>query len=141
MNGPNTQERRPIKVVCAIIEQGNSFLVAQRSRRQSQAELWEFPGGKIRSAETPEDALAREIREELGVDITVGKQLRPNVHAYRDKTIELIPLLCSISGGSPVPSEHSDVRWVNAHEARSLPWSPADMPILEQYLAGDADVE
>jgi 8-oxo-dGTP diphosphatase len=77
----------------------------------------------------------RELREELGIEATVGRALPAVRHVYPWVTIELLPFVCSTAAGEPGPREHAEVRWVTAREARPLPWSPADIPVLENYLA------
>jgi 8-oxo-dGTP diphosphatase len=124
---------QPIKVVCAIIEQGKTFLAAQRNSNDSQALLWEFPGGKVGENESSQEALIREINEELGVKVSVGLQLETSVHRYPDKVIELIPFVCTISEGTPSPIEHAAIAWLTAEEAEKLSWAPADIPILNNY--------
>ncbi|HON11449.1 MAG TPA: (deoxy)nucleoside triphosphate pyrophosphohydrolase [Chitinispirillaceae bacterium] len=123
-----------VPVVCAIIVQDNRFLAAQRNQNQSNAELWEFPGGKVKDGEKPEDALRREIREELGATIDIKKQLSPVVYDYPWISIELIPFICSIKTGIILPIEHSQVRFITASESRNLDWAPADIPVLREYL-------
>ena len=123
-----------VPVVCGIIERGGTFLAALRGPGQSNAGLWEFPGGKIRTGETAEAALVRELREELGIDVSVRTALTANRHAYPDLTIELIPFICSHFRGEPRPREHTEVRWVTVQEAQALEWAPADVPVLREYL-------
>lgn len=130
----NKKHDQPLTVVCAIIEQGNSFLVARRNDSVSQAGLWEFPGGKVEQNEQYDKALIREIAEELGCTIVVKQRLSSNIHEYSDKTIELIPYICSISTGTPHAHEHAQILWVNAQSALQLVWAPADIPILQSYL-------
>jgi 8-oxo-dGTP diphosphatase len=127
---------QPIRVVCAVIEDGGLVLVARRGPHDSQAGLWEFPGGKVRGGETPRQALAREIREELGVKIAVGAPLEPTVHRYAAETIELLPFRCTISSGKPAPGEHAAIAWVTRDRAAELAWSPADIPVFRQYVRG-----
>lgn len=124
---------RFVFVACAIIEGGVAFLAARRGPAQTNPGLWEFPGGKVRTGETPETALACELREELGIEVIVGKGLTPRRHAYPWIAIELLPFICTICGGEPKPREHATIRWVVPSEARRLHWSAADVPILEEY--------
>lgn len=122
------------EVVCAIIERGGLFLAAKRAEGQSNALLWEFPGGKVREGEAVEDALKREIREELGIVVKIKKKLQSSAHTYPWIAINLVPFICTISSGEPHAHEHSELRWVNKDEALKLPWAPADVPVLEEYL-------
>lgn len=123
-----------VPVVCGIIERGTTFLAALRGNSRSNANLWEFPGGKIRRNETAETALVRELREELNIEVSVKKPLTPNRHTYPHATIELIPFICAIVNGEPNPNEHAEIRWLDATSAQGLPWAPADLPILKEYL-------
>ena len=124
-----------IQVVCAIIERKGRFLGCRRNAGKTQGGLWEFPGGKVHGDETAEAALAREIREELGVEIDVGLALGRSVHKYDHGTIELIAYRCSILSGDLIAAEHEEIKWLDGKEAMTLPWAPADIPLLEIYLA------
>lgn len=120
-----------MQVVCAVIEKNSSFLVAQRSRHKSQAYLWEFPGGKIEAGETPQEALKREILEELGVEIEVCYGLMK----VTEPPIELHAFLCRCNN-EPKANEHEQLLWLKASELKKLDWCPADLPIVEK-LARD----
>lgn len=123
-------------VVCALIERGGRVLAAQRPAGKAQARLWEFPGGKIEPDETPAAALVREIREELQVEIAVGERLPDAVHDYGKFAITLVPFRASLRDGvEPHPAEHEALRWCAPEELRALDWAPADVPIVEHYLA------
>jgi 8-oxo-dGTP diphosphatase len=122
--------------VCGIIERAGTFLSARRGPGRSNAGLWEFPGGKICSNETAEAALIREIREELGLEISVAAGLPPNRYSYPWITIELIPYICAIVCGEPVLREHAEIRWVTIQEAQALEWAPADVSVLKDYGTG-----
>ncbi|MGA3051841.1 MAG: (deoxy)nucleoside triphosphate pyrophosphohydrolase [Chitinispirillaceae bacterium] len=124
---------KPVVVVCAIIERGDTFLAALRGRGQSNAGLWEFPGGKVQAEETPPMALRRELREELGMEAAVVRALPEVHHTYPWMVIDLVPFICTIRKGEPQPHEHAAVRWVSMSEARTLHWSPADIPVLQSY--------
>jgi 8-oxo-dGTP diphosphatase len=123
-----------IKVVCAIIEKGNQFLACRRSLKKSQAGLWEFPGGKIHDNETPQQALSREIKEELGIELIINEKIGNSVHTYDHGSIDLVAFKCVIKSGKPNPTEHEEIRWVTDLEAQSLTWAPADIPLLNLYV-------
>ena len=125
----------PVVVVCAIIERGDRFLAALRGPLQSNTGLWEFPGGKVKVGETSRAALMRELREELGIEAAIVRSLSKVHHAYPWMVIELVPFICTIREGEPHSHEHAAVRWVTADEARTLSWSAADIPIMENYCA------
>lgn len=124
----------PIRVVCGIIVHEGKVLAAQRSSIQTNALLWEFPGGKINENENESDALTREMHEELGIIVMPGLRLTPVVHRYPSFTIQLIPFVCALLSGTPQPHEHAQIRWVVPEEAIRLLWAPADIPVVEEYL-------
>ena len=121
---------RQIRVVGAVITNQGCVLAAQRGMAGSLAGLWEFPGGKIEHGETPEEALEREIREELGCSITVGREVTTTVHDYDFGQVTLTTFYCKLAEGSPESTEHSDLRWLAPHEFTSVEWAPADMPAV-----------
>ena len=127
----NSRKTLPlIEVSCAIILDGERVLATQRSEEMPHPLKWEFPGGKLKSGETPENCIIREIREELGVEITV-LQLLPSVkHAYSTTNIKLIPFVCRIKGGDISLSEHKSYRWVHRTELGQIDWLEADVEVL-----------
>lgn len=124
-----------IKVSCAIIEQYGRVLVTQRSESMSQAMLWEFPGGKIEEGETEEECLVREIKEELNLEILPLQRLTPVLQPLGAKTIELIPYLCQYNKGTIQLAEHRAYQWVKPEDLTNYNWCPADLPVVEEYLA------
>ncbi|HSC88966.1 MAG TPA: (deoxy)nucleoside triphosphate pyrophosphohydrolase [Polyangiaceae bacterium] len=121
---------RPLSVVGAAILRGDRCLVGQRPRGGSFGERWEFPGGKVEADETPEQALVREIGEELGLDIVVGDFAgRGQVHAG-GRDIVLDVYFAEIREGEPEAREHLALRWIEHHDIESLSWADADLPIL-----------
>jgi mutator protein MutT len=123
-----------IKVVCAIIERDGRILAAQRTQQQYQAGLWEFPGGKVLEGESPQEALRRELKEELAVEVAIGLPAGMTMHDYGERVIELAAFTARIIKGEPQPLDHSELRWVTSSEALQLSWAPADQPILATYL-------
>ena len=124
-------DRPVVDVVGAVIRDGDRVLLAQRPEGKAQAGLWEFPGGKIEPGETPEEALARECREELALEIESPTVLRSVLHRYPEKTIRLILVACSVRPGSvPVPQEGQSVDWFHPSELDRLPICPADRELL-----------
>jgi len=123
-----------IRVTCAIIESNGEILITQRSASMSQPLLWEFPGGKIEAGESEEECLKREIREELNLHINCQHMLSPNTYTYPNKTVELIPYVCSITGGEISLLEHVAFEWVSMEELRQYEWCPADLPVITTYI-------
>lgn len=126
-----------ISVVCAIIERDHHVLIAQRPPGKHLAGKWEFPGGKIDPGETPENALLREIREELACRLIITRRLPPNIHHYETTSIELIPFVCRLAIDSPPPvsHEHTNLIWVTPQEILQHDLAPADLPVVSSYLA------
>ncbi len=129
-------EINTIPVVCAIIEQDDQVLCALRSERMSLAGKWEFPGGKLELNEIPEDALIREIKEELNISIKIIEALPISEYSYvPEKVIRLIPFRCNIQNNEiPVATEHSELRWVKKEDLLNLNWAEADVPIVLNYI-------
>ncbi|CAM3187144.1 8-oxo-dGTP diphosphatase [Filibacter tadaridae] len=97
---------------------------------------WEFPGGKIEKGETKEEALKREIQEELGCTIEVFNQVEDTTYEYEKVIVRLETFMSKVVFGTPVLSEHAEVRWVTREGLRSLDWAPADIPAINK-LTGE----
>lgn len=120
-----------INVVAAIIEKENKILITKRNLKKSQGGLWEFPGGKIEEGETKQEALKREIKEELDLDIEVYEQVTEKVHHYPDKDINLISFKCKIISGELKLIEHEEYKWVLPEEMLKYEFAEADKWIVE----------
>ncbi|ORW04675.1 (deoxy)nucleoside triphosphate pyrophosphohydrolase [Mycobacterium kyorinense] len=122
-------------VVAGAVISDAAVLVAQRHRPAELAGRWELPGGKVMAGETEPDALARELAEELGVDVAVGERLGGDV-ALNGTTI-LRAYRVSLVRGEPHPHDHRALRWVSAAELHDVDWVPADrewLPALARAL-------
>lgn len=119
------------EVSCAVIMENERVLVTRRSEHMPHPLKWEFPGGKLKPGETPEGCLIREIREELGVEISVIKLLPSVRYRYSDSHIKLIPFVCKIRKGNIELREHLDYYWVPRSQLESLDWLEADVEVLE----------
>lgn len=124
---------KSIPVTCAVIWFEGKILCAKRSATMSQSGLWEFPGGKVEQGELPEDCLIREILEELNISIRIVIAMSPNKFSYSsEKTIRLLPFLCTWESGLIQLSEHEEVRWLTKEKLFSVNWAPADLPIVQE---------
>lgn len=122
-------EPRRINVVAAIIIRDGKLFATQRGYGKWK-DWWEFPGGKIEPDELAEDALKREIREELASDVEVGELLTSVEYDYPDFHLSMLCYLCSVVSGQLSLLEHKDARWLSADELDSVNWLPADLEIL-----------
>jgi 8-oxo-dGTP diphosphatase len=124
-----------INVTCAIIvDDANKILVTQRSASMKLPLKIEFPGGKIEEGETPSECLIREIKEELNLDVEILFEMPANIHHYVEFSINLIPFVCKVIGGSIELREHVSYQWLNSSELLDQDWAEADVPIVENYL-------
>ncbi len=121
-----------IRVVGAAIIRDGRVFCAQRGKCKQVAGKWEFPGGKIESGESPQQALVREIHEELRCTVTVGKRVETTDNAYSFGTVELSTYYCRLAAGKPVLTEHQDARWEKPADMPSLDWAPADLPAMRE---------
>ena len=116
----------------ALIDRDGRVLITQRPKGKSMEGLWEFPGGKIEFGETPEDALVRELHEELGIE-TWSSCLAPLTfasHGYSDFHL-LMPLFaCRKWDGTPKPNEGQILKWVHVKSLKDFPMPPADIPLI-----------
>lgn len=119
-----------IEVVGAVIRRGDEVLIAQRMPGKHEALLWEFPGGKLEPGEAPEACLAREIAEELGVEIRVGAPLGDVTHDYDARRIHLTCYWAELVAGEPRPLECHAIRWVRRAELDDFEFAPADVPLV-----------
>jgi len=123
---------REIEVVAAVMIRGGRVFCARRAEGGETGGKWEFPGGKIEPGETPEVALAREIREEFGAEIAVGDRILTSRHRYASFSIALHAYGAALVAGELLPVEHADARWLGRGELGSVDWAAADLPIVER---------
>ena len=117
-----------IVVVAGVIRRGEVVLVARRAPGKHLAGMWEFPGGKAEPGESASESLARELREEFGVDVRVGGFLGSRVHEYPEKTVDLLAYEAGFDGEvhDLVLDSHDEVRWVSVRELGEIELAPAD---------------
>ncbi len=127
--------RRRIRVVAAEIVDGRgNYLITQRNPYAVMPLLWEFPGGKIESGETDEEALVREISEELGIAIEVGDRSVSTVRDYDDYELEFSSFHATIASGEPQRIDVWDFRWVRPAELDRYRFPPADKASIDRLL-------
>ena len=120
------------EVVAALIWDGDRFMACQRPPHKARGLLWEFVGGKVELGETREEALIRECREELAVELRVDGLFMDVVHEYPDLTVHLSLYNAVIASGEPQKLEHCDIRWLTIDEIDEYAFCPADDEILKR---------
>lgn len=120
---------RTIQVVAAVIIDSDKVLATQRGYG-AYAGKWEFPGGKIELNETPVEALRREIREELNVEISVGDLITTVEHDYPDFHLSMRCFLATITSGSIALNEHLSAKWIHPGALYDIDWMPADIKVI-----------
>lgn len=120
-----------IRVVGAIIERNGTVFAGRRNPDRSAGGLWEFPGGKVEPGESPEAALTREIREELGSDVAVGELIDRSTGEVGHTTIELSCYAATLLGPDPhFSTDHDALTWVAVDQLQDYDWAPGDVPII-----------
>ena len=125
---------KTINVVAAVIMKEGRVFATQRGYGEFK-DGWEFPGGKVEAGESPEDALLREIREELEVEVNVGDLIDTIEYDYPAFHLSMKCYACTIAGGSPHLLEHEAARWLSADQLDSVAWLPADITLIPK-IAG-----
>lgn len=127
------ESKKTIEVVAAIIIRDGKLFATQRGYGEWK-DWWEFPGGKIEPEESQEDALKREIREELATEIEVGTLLSTIEYDYPKFHLTMHCYLCTIISGELSLLEHEDARWLTTDELDSVKWLPADKDVIEKLI-------
>lgn len=122
---------KTIRVAAAIILQEGSVFATQRGYGKWK-DWWEFPGGKIEENETPQEALVREIREELDTEIAVGDLFDTVEYDYPDFHLSMKCYICTVVSGKLVLKEHEAARWLNRENLDSVDWLPADLDLIRK---------
>ena len=129
---------KTIHVVAAVIRDRNRIFATQRGYGPYK-DFWEFPGGKIEPGETPEQALKREIREELDAEIAVGETAGCIEFDYPEFHLSMECFFCSLLSGDPTLKEHEAARWLSPEELDSVSWLPADLSLVEHLKTAGTD--
>ena len=127
--------KKTVHVVGAIIENNNNeIFCALRSPEMTLPNYWEFPGGKVEENETPQEALAREIKEEFNCEIFVGEKVEDTTYEYEKVIVRLETYLSVILKGLPTAVEHAETKWVPRDQLMSLNFAPADVPAVKKLI-------
>lgn len=130
---------KAVEVVAALIWDDGKFMICQRPALKARGLLWEFVGGKIEEGETGGQALARECREELAIEVTAGKVFLEVTHKYPDITVHLTVYNATITEGVPSLLEHAALKWIAPEEIKFYNFCPADDKILKKILKEHTD--
>ena len=126
--------RKVTQVVAALIWEKDRFLICQRPAHKARGLLWEFVGGKVEPGEIKEQALIRECREELDIELSVGEVFMEVLHEYPDLTVALTLYHASILSGEPKKLEHHDLQWIVPGQIPDFDFCPADEEILRRIV-------
>jgi len=126
-----------IEVVAAVIQYKDLFFCVQRNEKGSLAYKWEFPGGKIEQHESHQEALKRELKEELNLDVEIGQHVSTVHHQYPSFFIILHGYIVKVNDDQIKLNEHIDFKWLKKHELLSLDWAEADIPIVKKVMDED----
>ena len=127
---------KTIQVVAAVLFWQGKVLCVQRAQHEREyvSLKWEFPGGKVEVGESREEALVREIREELSVDIKVSEFLMTVEHTYPDFHLTMHVFKCVLDQGEMILNEHVSLKWLSIDELDQLDWAAADAPVVESLM-------
>jgi len=128
--------KQVIRVVVAVIEHRNRYLITQRTESAVLPLLWEFPGGRVEPGESDQQALRRELRERIGAEIEICNKMGEHIHEYDRYDVHLLMFSCALAAGGPAPEPRAvrDVRWVNSDDLSSYAFPPADQKTMDKLL-------
>jgi len=122
---------KTIEVVAAIIKKDDKIFATQRGYGEFKG-FWEFPGGKMEAGESPQEALIREIKEELNIDILVGELVDTVEYDYPEFHLTMHCYICTFQSGELVLNEHEDSKWLTKKTLNTVNWLPADITLVEK---------
>jgi 8-oxo-dGTP diphosphatase len=129
-------KRRNLRVVAGLIRKPGEVLLTQRKPGRHLGLSWEFPGGKVEAGETDEEALRRELREELGIEVTVGTRCFETRHQYGPREMHLLVYRCTVVQGEPTAIDVNAFEWVKLDALSGRTFLPADMPLVHGLANG-----
>ena len=130
------ENRKVTEVVAALIWREGKFRICQRPAHKARGLLWEFVGGKVDPGESKQQALIRECREELAVEVAVGDVFMEVLHEYPDLLVRLTLFNSAIVAGTPQMLEHNDIQWITVEQIPEFDFCPADVDILKKLMEG-----
>jgi 8-oxo-dGTP diphosphatase len=125
-----------IDVTAAILIKDDKVFIAKRKPGGKLPDKWEFPGGKVESGESPRECLQREMQEEFGIDIRVGRFLGESVYHYPHGTIRLLAYQAAWRGGDLSLKDHAEYAWVKCDRLEGFDFAPADLPFVHKLISG-----
>ncbi|MBR1559355.1 MAG: (deoxy)nucleoside triphosphate pyrophosphohydrolase [Clostridia bacterium] len=126
------ERRSPLAVVAGVVARDGRIMLCRRRPEVHNGLKWEFPGGKLEPGEAPEDALRRELREELAIDVRVGRVLDAVLHRYPDRDVLVLFYPCEIVAGEPAPVDCDAVAWAEKGELNTFDLAGADALFVER---------
>ena len=129
-----------IDVTAAILVKDSKVLIAKRKPEDKQPGKWEFPGGKIEAGESARECLKREMREEFGIDVRVGKFLGESIYDYPHGSIRLLAYLAEWQAGDIALKDHADYTWAQCDRLSEFDFTPADLPFVRMLISGEIKI-
>ena len=123
------------KVTAALLFYNNKLLISRRNKEDILSGKWEFPGGKVDPGATPEECLAREMREEFNIEVSVGEFFTSSIYKYSHGEFELLAYFVTWLAGELTPSVHDVIAWVDIKDLLQYDYLPADIPIAEKLIS------
>ena len=129
-----------IDVTAAILVKDGKILIAKRKPEEKQPDKWEFPGGKIEIGESAQECLKREMQEEFGIDVRVGKFLGESIYHYPHESIRLLAYLAEWQAGDLALKDHADYAWTQSDRLAEFDFAPADLPFVRKLISGHINI-